>query len=93
MNIDLTITFKDARQLITTWETRYSLEEYPKKVVMNIFYRKYTIQKMWAQIFNSKFSNWETAYGYLKSKYRSLLLGIQTSPHTFSLPHQETKKH
>ena len=76
MNIDLTITFKDARQLITTWETRYSLEEYPKKVVMNIFYRKYTIQKMWAQIFNSKFSNWETAYGYLKSKYSEVALSI-----------------
>lgn len=46
MNIDLTSTFKDARQLLNTWQNRYSSAEYPQKVIMNIFYRKYTIEKM-----------------------------------------------
>lgn len=39
MNIDLTSTFKDARQLTNTWKARYSAAEYPQKVIMNIFYR------------------------------------------------------
>tara|TARA_B100001741_G_scaffold112190_1_gene92173 strand:+ start:186 stop:1220 length:1035 start_codon:yes stop_codon:yes gene_type:complete len=47
MNINLTYIFKDSRKMINTWKSRYQQSEYPKKVVMNIFYRKYTIQKMW----------------------------------------------
>ena len=39
---------------------------------MNIFYRKYTIEKMWQTIFNTKFSNWETAFAYLKQKYSEI---------------------
>lgn len=69
MNSDLTSTFKDARQLINTWKARYSEAEYPQKVIMNIFYRKYTIEKMWPTIFNTKYSSWETAYENLKLKY------------------------
>ncbi len=69
MNIDLTSTFKDARQLINNWNNRYSTLEYPEKVIMNIFYRKYTIEKMWPTIFNTKYSNWETAYEKLRYKY------------------------
>ena len=69
MNIDLTSTFKDARQLINTWKNRYSSAEYPEKVIMNIFYRKYTIEKMWPSIFNTKYSTWEIAYENIKNKY------------------------
>jgi hypothetical protein len=76
MNIDLTSTFKDARLLINTWKTRYSPAEYPQKVVMNIFYRKYTIEKMWPTIFHTKYSNWETAYSSLKNKYAEVALTI-----------------
>ena len=76
MNIDLTSTFKDARQLTNTWKARYSAAEYPKKVIMNIFYRKYTIEKMWPTIFNTKYSSWETAYENLKNKYAVVALSI-----------------
>ncbi len=76
MNVDLTSTFKDARQLTNTWKARYSAAEYPQKVVMNIFYRKYTIEKMWPTIFNTKYSNWEIAYANLKSKYGEVALTI-----------------
>ena len=69
MNIDLSSTFKDARQLTNTWKVRYSATEYPEKVVMNIFYRKYTIEKMWQTMFDKKFSDWQSAYHYLKQKY------------------------
>jgi len=76
MNIDLTSTFKDARQLTNTWKARYSAAEYPQKVIMNIFYRKYTIEKMWPTIFNTKYSSWETAYENLKNKYAEVALSI-----------------
>jgi hypothetical protein len=76
MNIDLTSTFKDARQLTNSWKARYSAAEYPKKVIMNIFYRKYTIEKMWPTIFNTKYSSWETAYENLKNKYAEVALSI-----------------
>jgi len=69
MNIDLTNTFKEARQMINTWKNRYQPSEYPQKVVMNIFYRKYTIEKMWATMFSQKYSDWQTAYQNLKQKY------------------------
>jgi hypothetical protein len=69
MNIDLTSTFKDARQLTNTWKARYSTTEYPQKVVLNIFYRKYTIDKMWQTMFDKKFSNWQSAYQHLKQNY------------------------
>jgi hypothetical protein len=76
MNIDLTSTFKDARQLTNTWKTRYSASDYPEKVIINIFYRKYTIEKMWPSIFISKYSNWDTAYASLKNKYEEVALTI-----------------
>lgn len=76
MNIDLTSTFKDARQLTNTWKARYSATEYPQKVIINIFYRKYTIEKMWPTIFNIKYSNWEAAYENLKIKYGEVALEI-----------------
>jgi hypothetical protein len=76
MNIDLTSTFKDARQLTNSWKARYSAAEYPQKVIMNIFYRKYTIEKMWPTIFNTKYSSWETAYENLKNKYADVALSI-----------------
>lgn len=69
MNIDLTNTFKESRQMINTWKNRYQPNEYPQKVVMNIFYRKYTIEKMWGTMFNQRFSDWQTAYQNLKLEY------------------------
>jgi hypothetical protein len=76
MNIDLTSTFKDARQLTNTWKIRYSAAEYPQKVIMNIFYRKYTIEKMWPTIFNTKYSSWKAAYENLNNKYAEVALSI-----------------
>jgi hypothetical protein len=55
--------------MINTWKSRYQPSEYPQKVVMNIFYRKYTIQKMWGTMFNQRYSDWQTAYQNLKQNY------------------------
>lgn len=69
MNIDLTNTFKESRQMINSWKSRYQSNEYPQKVVMNIFYRKYTIEKMWTAMFNQKYSDWQTAYQNMQLTY------------------------
>jgi hypothetical protein len=62
MNVDLTNTFKDGRNLLNTWKNRYSEREYPDKVIINIFYRKYTIEKMWENVINQRYSSWQIAY-------------------------------
>lgn len=69
MNVDLTATFKDARNLLNTWKGRYSSKEYPQKVIANIFYRKYTIEKIFPQLINGKYSDWQTAYAANMNKY------------------------
>ena len=62
MNVDLTNTFKDGRNLLNTWKQRYSPTEYPYKVVLNMFYRKFTIEKMWLSVMNQSYATWEQAY-------------------------------
>jgi hypothetical protein len=69
MNVDLTSTFKDARRLLDEWKKRYSKEEYPQKVVMNIFYRKYATEKMWQNIIKKSHNTWESAYEQNKHEY------------------------
>lgn len=69
MNADLTNTFKDGRNLLNTWKQRYSPSEYPYKVVLNMFYRKFTIEKMWPIVINQTFSNWQKAYEANLLKY------------------------
>lgn len=72
MNADLTNTFKDARRLINSWKDRYSPTEYPQKVILNIFYRKYTIEKMWSRVINQASPNWEKAYENNMLKYSEI---------------------
>ena len=69
MNVDLSNTFKDGRNLLNSWKLRYSPSEYPYKVVLNIFYRKYTIEKMWPKVINNKHSTWQRAYEFNMLKY------------------------
>ena len=37
---------------LCTWRNRYTSTEYPQKVVLNIFYRRYTMNKMWNDLMN-----------------------------------------
>jgi hypothetical protein len=72
MNADLTNTFKDARRLINSWKERYSQTEYPEKVILNIFYRKYTIEKMWSKVANQTYPTWQLAYENNMLKYSEI---------------------
>lgn len=69
MNVDLSNTFKDGRKLLNTWKQRYSPSEYPYKVVLNMFYRKYTIEKMWPIVINQSYPTWQKAYEANLLKY------------------------
>ncbi len=62
MNTDLAYIFKDARNLLNTWKMRYTPQEYPYKVVLNIFYKKYTIEKIWPMIINRGCKSFDEAY-------------------------------
>ena len=43
MGVNLDGLYADGMELLLLWRKRYSLFEYPEKVVINIFYRKYTV--------------------------------------------------
>lgn len=72
MNADLTNTIKHARGLINSWQDRYSPTEYPQKVILNLFYRKYTIEKMWSRVINETYPNLEKAYENNMLKYSEI---------------------
>jgi len=47
MRIDLKHSFNEGITNLTNWRNRYSKEEYPFKIVQNIFYRQYTMDAIW----------------------------------------------
>ena len=72
MNVDLTSTFKDSRRLMNTWNDRYSRDEYPKKVVMNILYRKYATEILWSKVLKNSYKDWQAAYEQIKLEYERI---------------------
>ena len=69
MNVDLTTTFKDSRRLLNLWKERYSKEEYPYKIVLNIFYAKYTIDRIWPDIISQSYPTFKIAQTRNAQKY------------------------
>jgi len=50
MITDLRDPLDDAMQQLLTWRNHYSKTDYPEKVVLNIFFKKYTIEFMFKEI-------------------------------------------
>lgn len=48
--IDLSPLFPEALTNIQRWKNRYTAYEYPYKVALNLFYRRYTMMFMWPEI-------------------------------------------
>lgn len=72
--IDLTPAFKEGMNNLQKWRNRYSTEEYPYKVALNLFYRKYTMKLMWDEIMafanqSKKQSNFQQALMTLELYY------------------------
>lgn len=70
MNVDLTNVLLDADSLLSTWRTRYNTAEYPSKIVLNIFYRKYALESMFNSALNNKYPDLNTAFIKLSEKYQ-----------------------
>ncbi|MFZ4456340.1 MAG: hypothetical protein ACOYOT_08980 [Bacteroidales bacterium] len=76
---DLSELHKIGLGLLQNWRSRYSLEEYPEKILLNIFYRKYTTDFMWNDIENcfqngvqKKWCDFDSGFEYLNNLYSSV---------------------
>lgn len=72
MSVDLTQFFKDSRNKLTMWKLRYSSDEYPYKVVLNIFYTKFAVATMWDNVINNNYPDWLTAYRDIKGTFEDV---------------------
>ena len=48
--IDMSPALTEGTNNIITWRKRYTSTEFPQKVVLNIFYRRYSMSKMWNEL-------------------------------------------
>ena len=48
--IDFSVFYEEGLRNLQTWKTRYSTDEYPQKVELNIFYRRMAMKRAWPQI-------------------------------------------
>ena len=53
MRIDLRNQLAEGMNNLQAWRSRYSKSEYGEKVLLNVFYRKYSTLFMWDKIQNS----------------------------------------
>ncbi len=74
MAIDLRHLLNEGMNYLVTWRNRYSKSEYPEKVVMNIFYRKYTMEFMFPDIIGCFDTN---LLGKSKLKWNDFSEGLQ----------------
>lgn len=91
--VDLIQAFNEGLNNIRTWRNRYTPSEYPAKVVLNIFYRKYTMYVMWDDMlpyinqckggdFSTAVQELERIYGNtaINKIQRVLLMKLQSQP-------------
>jgi hypothetical protein len=71
MNVDLTNVFQEARQNLNTWSQRYSSAEYPYKVILNIFYRKYAMESMFGRVLRLHQPNLDSAMRFVAQEYQN----------------------
>ena len=69
MNIDLTKTIQEASSNLSIWRDRYSSHELPYKIVLNIFYRKFTIECMFDKALNLSSDSWDDGYQQIMKLY------------------------
>lgn len=53
MRIDLKHQYAEGVSNLQTWRNRYSETEYAEKVLLNVFYRKHTMNFMWSEVQNA----------------------------------------
>ena len=70
MNFDLIHVFNDAQTKLETWKNRYTPAEYPYKIVLNIFYRKYAMESMFDRVLRLRFPDVNTAMISVSNEYQ-----------------------
>ena len=48
--IDMSPALTEGTNNLIAWRKRYTSTEYPQKIVLNIFYRRYSMSKMWNEL-------------------------------------------
>ncbi|GAB1395876.1 hypothetical protein MASR1M65_06530 [Saprospiraceae bacterium] len=95
MRTDLRHSLNEGMNNLLTWRNRYSKSEYPEKVVLNIFYRKYTMEFMFPEIVGCfennlfgkpkvKWNDFNEGFSKLKNSYGSTAMS-KTQPVLLSL--------
>lgn len=75
MRLDLSHQLQEGTERLLSWRNRYSDHEYPEKIALNIFYRKYTMEFMWNELISCFSKNW---LGNQKTKWDDINTGYQT---------------
>ena len=82
--VDMTPIFTEGINNLRTWRNRYSSTEYPQKVVLNIFYRRYTMSIMWNDLMNivnqKSFNSFQEAAMTLEKLYSKTAV-TKVKPH------------
>lgn len=73
MRLDLTNPKKTAESKLIEWRQRYSKDEYPEKVVINIFYRKYIVHEIFPELLGyfkkNLWENYLTGFQIISDQY------------------------
>lgn len=70
--IDLRQAFQEGINNVRTWRTRYSIQEYPHKVVLNMMYRAYSMDYIWSDYVKCAiphYDNFQEAAIAMEQKY------------------------
>ena len=76
---DITNSSQNKINKLNEWRNRYSKDEYPYKVILNMFYDLFSTQKIWSQINESfsgfkKYSDFNDAFNEITSMRRNAQL-------------------
>lgn len=85
MRIDMTNPFKEGMTNLNNWRNRYSKHEYPFKVVLNVFYRQYTMNSIWNSQINGSFSRFKNTESDLIQAFQKLESEYSNASHQFTI--------
>jgi hypothetical protein len=72
MRVDFSGTYNQGYDRLLMWRVRYSKHEYPFKVVVNKFYRHYTINDMWNTRIEPSFSTFKSTQTNIMEAFQKL---------------------
>ena len=82
MRVDLTNRYNDGIKNLLNWRSRYSKNEYPSKIVINIFYRQYTMNSIWE-------SEMENSFTQFKNTEKDIITAFQKLENEYSFASQK----